>query len=156
MEGDRSLIGEIGEAFHRVHGRIGRDTILTPRDLDSADVVGEVIGGILLAESLRTDPAWIPLQGEGRAGDEGEHPFADLPIVSDQIGLREARLREQDLVWIRDLHPAQLIRMGGGPSVSTLARHMSYDHQEIERRWQEQWEADGLYRAKVDWDKPKH
>ncbi len=33
---------------------------------------------------------------------------------------------------------------------------MSYDHQEIEGRWQEQWEAEGLYRANVDWDKPKH
>ena len=33
---------------------------------------------------------------------------------------------------------------------------MAYDHQEIERRWQEQWEAEGLYRSKVDWDRPKH
>ena len=40
--------------------------------------------------------------------------------------------------------------------MSTLIRHMAYDHQEIERRWQEQWEAEGLYRAEVDWDKPKH
>ncbi len=33
---------------------------------------------------------------------------------------------------------------------------MSYDHQEIERRWQERWESEGLYRSKVDWDRPKH
>jgi leucyl-tRNA synthetase len=31
-----------------------------------------------------------------------------------------------------------------------------YDHAEIEPRWQRQWEADGLYRAEVDWDRPKH
>ena len=33
---------------------------------------------------------------------------------------------------------------------------MGYDHQEIERRWHERWEADGLYRSVVDWDKPKY
>jgi leucyl-tRNA synthetase len=31
-----------------------------------------------------------------------------------------------------------------------------YDPAAIEPKWQEKWEADGLYRAKVDWDKPKH
>jgi leucyl-tRNA synthetase len=31
-----------------------------------------------------------------------------------------------------------------------------YDHAEIEPRWQQQWEADGLYRSEVDWDRPKH
>ena len=31
-----------------------------------------------------------------------------------------------------------------------------YDHLEIEKRWQERWEADGLYRSRVDWDRPKH
>lgn len=33
---------------------------------------------------------------------------------------------------------------------------MDYDHQKIERRWQDRWEADGLYRSVVDWDRPKH
>jgi leucyl-tRNA synthetase len=33
---------------------------------------------------------------------------------------------------------------------------MAYDHQEIEQRWQHEWEAEGLYRSKVDWDRPKH
>ncbi|MBT8164332.1 MAG: leucine--tRNA ligase [Acidimicrobiia bacterium] len=33
---------------------------------------------------------------------------------------------------------------------------MRYDHAAIEQKWREQWEADGLYRARVDWDKPKH
>ena len=33
---------------------------------------------------------------------------------------------------------------------------MGYDHQEIERRWHERWEAEGLYRSVVDWDRPKH
>ncbi len=32
----------------------------------------------------------------------------------------------------------------------------AYDHKAIERNWQERWEADGLYRSAVDWDKPKH
>jgi leucyl-tRNA synthetase len=31
-----------------------------------------------------------------------------------------------------------------------------YDHHPIERRWQQRWEADGLYRSRVDWDRPKH
>ena len=31
-----------------------------------------------------------------------------------------------------------------------------YDPAAIEPQWQEKWEADGLYRATVDWDKPKH
>ncbi len=31
-----------------------------------------------------------------------------------------------------------------------------YDFREIERRWQAQWETDGLYRSVVDWSKPKH
>ena len=33
---------------------------------------------------------------------------------------------------------------------------MNYDHREIEQRWQQQWDDDGLYRAEVDWDRPKH
>ncbi len=33
---------------------------------------------------------------------------------------------------------------------------MSYDHTEIEPGWQAQWESDGLYRAEVDWNRPKH
>ena len=31
-----------------------------------------------------------------------------------------------------------------------------YNHLDIERTWQERWEADGLYRSRVDWDRPKH
>ena len=31
-----------------------------------------------------------------------------------------------------------------------------YNPQTIEGKWQEQWEADGLYHSEVDWDKPKH
>jgi len=31
-----------------------------------------------------------------------------------------------------------------------------YDPKNIEQKWQQKWEADKLYRAKVDWDKPKH
>ncbi len=32
----------------------------------------------------------------------------------------------------------------------------TYDHRSVERKWQERWEAEGLYRATVDWDRPKH
>jgi len=32
----------------------------------------------------------------------------------------------------------------------------SYDPSEIEPKWQRHWEADGLYRARVDWSRPKH
>ncbi len=32
----------------------------------------------------------------------------------------------------------------------------TYNPQAIERKWQEKWETDKLYRAKVDWSKPKH
>jgi leucyl-tRNA synthetase len=31
-----------------------------------------------------------------------------------------------------------------------------YDFKSIEQKWQDQWEAEGLYRSKVDWAKPKH
>ncbi|MEE8474624.1 MAG: leucine--tRNA ligase [Myxococcota bacterium] len=31
-----------------------------------------------------------------------------------------------------------------------------YAPNEIESKWQRRWEADGLYRARVDWDRPKH
>jgi leucyl-tRNA synthetase len=31
-----------------------------------------------------------------------------------------------------------------------------YDFSSIERKWQGRWETEGLYRSKVDWDKPKH
>ncbi|MBL8118896.1 MAG: class I tRNA ligase family protein, partial [Anaerolineae bacterium] len=31
-----------------------------------------------------------------------------------------------------------------------------YNPQEIESKWQDQWEQDQLYRSKVDWSKPKH
>ena len=32
----------------------------------------------------------------------------------------------------------------------------SYDHLDIEPRWQQRWEDDGLYQAQVDWSRPKH
>jgi len=31
-----------------------------------------------------------------------------------------------------------------------------YEPKAIESKWQEKWEKDGLYRSKVDWNKPKH
>lgn len=31
-----------------------------------------------------------------------------------------------------------------------------YDAHAIEKKWQKKWDETGLYRAKVDWDKPKH
>jgi leucyl-tRNA synthetase len=31
-----------------------------------------------------------------------------------------------------------------------------YDPSRVEPKWQERWEADGLYRARVDWARPKH
>jgi leucyl-tRNA synthetase len=31
-----------------------------------------------------------------------------------------------------------------------------YNHQEIEQKWQQAWEAANIYRATVDWSKPKH
>ncbi|GMQ85034.1 MAG: leucine--tRNA ligase [Acidimicrobiia bacterium] len=31
-----------------------------------------------------------------------------------------------------------------------------YDHHELERRWQDRWDSDALYRSEVDWDRPKH
>ncbi|MGE5557666.1 MAG: leucine--tRNA ligase [Bacillota bacterium] len=31
-----------------------------------------------------------------------------------------------------------------------------YHHEKVERRWQEKWEADGLYRSEIKQDKPKH
>ncbi|MEM7031654.1 MAG: leucine--tRNA ligase [Chloroflexota bacterium] len=32
----------------------------------------------------------------------------------------------------------------------------TYNPQVIEPKWQQKWEADGIYQSKVDWDKPKH
>ena len=32
----------------------------------------------------------------------------------------------------------------------------TYNPQVIEPHWQQKWEADGIYRSQVDWDKPKH
>ena len=42
------------------------------------------------------------------------------------------------------------------PPSPTQIMAEKYDHKELERRWQDRWEADGLYRAEVDWDRPKH
>jgi len=33
---------------------------------------------------------------------------------------------------------------------------MDYQHQEIEQRWQQAWEDEGIYRSKVDWSQPKY
>ncbi len=32
----------------------------------------------------------------------------------------------------------------------------TYDHREVEQRWQAAWEDTGLYRSEVDWGRPKH
>ena len=37
-----------------------------------------------------------------------------------------------------------------------MTEHEKYNPQEIESRWQQQWEQDALYRQKVDWSKPKY
>jgi leucyl-tRNA synthetase len=47
-------------------------------------------------------------------------------------------------------------RAGHGSTRPTMTAPMDYDHSEIEPRWQARWEADGLYRTVVDWDKPKY
>ncbi|HRE29745.1 MAG TPA: hypothetical protein PK954_24095 [Anaerolineales bacterium] len=31
-----------------------------------------------------------------------------------------------------------------------------YEHGAIEQKWQAKWDADGLYRSKVDWSRPKY
>ncbi|MEN8234353.1 MAG: leucine--tRNA ligase, partial [Actinomycetota bacterium] len=33
---------------------------------------------------------------------------------------------------------------------------MKYDHQKVEKHWQDQWETDGVYRSVVDWERPKY
>jgi len=33
---------------------------------------------------------------------------------------------------------------------------MAYDHKSIESKWQQAWEEQGVYRAEVDWSRPKH
>jgi len=33
---------------------------------------------------------------------------------------------------------------------------MAYDHKTIEKKWQQAWEEQDLYRAEVDWSRPKH
>jgi valyl-tRNA synthetase len=35
-------------------------------------------------------------------------------------------------------------------------RHTVYEYQAIEKRWQEKWEAEGLYRAPDDDPRPKY
>ncbi len=42
------------------------------------------------------------------------------------------------------------------PPSPTQIMAEKYDHEELERRWQDRWQADGLYRSEVDWDRPKH
>ena len=37
-----------------------------------------------------------------------------------------------------------------------MADRERYDPKSIETQWQQRWEADQLYRSKVDWSKPKH
>jgi leucyl-tRNA synthetase len=37
-----------------------------------------------------------------------------------------------------------------------MTDHRKYDPQAIEGKWQQKWDETGLYRAKVDWSKPKH
>ena len=46
--------------------------------------------------------------------------------------------------------------MAALPDPSGVSVVADYDHQEIEQRWQRRWEDDGIYRARVDWDRPKH
>ncbi len=47
----------------------------------------------------------------------------------------------------------------GGPAGEIAGRASMedrYDPTRVEARWQARWEEDGLYRARVDWDRPKH
>ena len=37
-----------------------------------------------------------------------------------------------------------------------MSEKTPYEPQSIEAKWQEKWETDKLYRAEVDWDRPKH
>ncbi len=46
--------------------------------------------------------------------------------------------------------------MAASTDPNGVAAVAAYDHQEVERRWRERWEADGTNRSRVDWDRPKY
>jgi len=48
---------------------------------------------------------------------------------------------------------ARAIESGPQPAPQ---RQRTYDHREIEQRWQKRWESDRLYEARVDQSRPKH
>jgi leucyl-tRNA synthetase len=37
-----------------------------------------------------------------------------------------------------------------------MTQRERYNPKAIEQKWQQRWEADGIYRARVDWSRPKH
>ncbi|HEY3060316.1 MAG TPA: leucine--tRNA ligase [Chloroflexota bacterium] len=52
---------------------------------------------------------------------------------------------------------ARAIETGSQPAPQPAPqRARTFDHQEIEARWQARWEAEGLYEAKADDSRPKH
>ncbi len=57
-------------------------------------------------------------------------------------------------VMRRDHHAGQSLQSGANHATNLLT--MQYDPAALERKWQDRWEAEGLYRSRVDWDKPKH
>ena len=84
----------------RVHGRA-----TTPLgDRESSDRGREVLGRVLLHESLGLDATGEPLDGERPSGEQPQHPARDQLIVAHNLGLGDAMGREDQPVRARYLH----------------------------------------------------
>jgi hypothetical protein len=68
----------------------------------------EVVGNALLEEPLLADAVRVADEGEGPSTDVRKHEVGDAPVVADKFGLRDAILREQDLVRVGNVHVAAI------------------------------------------------
>ena len=110
IEVDAAEVDDPGQLRGVAHDDLLRGTAGRKRELHGLDPSGTRCRGAFLKEGLPLCPIDEPLEGHGAAANAAQRSFRDGHVIADQVELRVARLREEDLVRVadRDLTPGDL------------------------------------------------
>jgi hypothetical protein len=84
------------------HDDLARGAPRRELQLDRLDPVRVLLGSALLEERLGVGAVDVALQDDRPAGDPAKRAVGDREVVPREVELRVARLREEDLLGIRD------------------------------------------------------
>ena len=99
VKGDGALIGEVDESRRLVdHDVVDAVVVVGGRQGAPGDVVGEMVGVVLLVEAGFVDAVGVAFQRQAAIPEVRQHEPGDVPVVTDDVALGPAVGGEQDLV----------------------------------------------------------